>query len=366
MANIPFRDLRRQYQAMKPAVDGAIADVLARGRFILGERLEQFEAEFARYCGANYGVGVGSGTEALHLALVACGVGPGDEVISVSNTCVPTVSAISFAGATPAFVDIDPVTYTMEPGLIEDRITPRTRAIVPVHLYGQCADMDPILEIARRRGLRVIEDCAQAHGASYKGRMAGTMGDAGCYSFYPTKNLGAFGDAGIVVSSDRALAEKLRVLRNYGRTEGYAHPHKGFNSRLDELQAAILLAKLPHLKSWNDRRRQIVARYTQALTELGIVCPIEAPGRHHVYHLFVVRVADRASFQAAMHAHGVATWIHYPVPVHLLEAYSELSESGNNLPLTTSLASQVLSLPLYPELDDHEVDAVIAAAKRSL
>jgi dTDP-4-amino-4,6-dideoxygalactose transaminase len=364
--SVPFRDLRRQYLALKPAVDAAIADVLSRGQFILGERLEQFEAEFARYCGAGYGVGVGSGTEALHLALVACGVGPGDEVITVSNTCIPTVSAISLAGATPAFVDIDPVTYTMDPGLIENRITPHTRAILPVHLYGQCADMDPILEIARRRGLRVIEDCAQAHGGLYKGQMAGTMGDAGCYSFYPTKNLGAFGDAGMVVTNDPDLAEKLKALRNYGRTEGYSHPFRGFNSRLDELQAAILLAKLPHLKPWNDRRRRIAARYTEALTRMGIVCPGEATGRHHVYHLFVIRVADRAAFQAAMSANGVATSIHYPVPVHLVEAYRDLPESGEHLSHTTLFASQILSLPLYPELADHEIDAVIDAAKRSL
>jgi dTDP-4-amino-4,6-dideoxygalactose transaminase len=351
---------------MKPELDAAIADVLSRGRFILAERLEEFEAAFAAYCGAGYAVGVGSGTEALHLALVACGIRPGDEVITVSHTCVPTVSAVSFAGARPAFVDIDPETYTMDPGSIEEHITPRTKAILPVHLYGQCADMDPILDMAQRRGLRVIEDCAQAHGALYKGRTAGTMGDAGCYSFYPTKNLGAFGDGGMVVTSDRDLAERLKALRNYGRTEGYAHPRKGFNSRLDELQAAVLLAKLPNLKSWNDRRRQIAATYTERLAALGIACPVEAPGRHHVYHLFVIRIPNRAAFQASMDSFGVATSIHYPAPVHLLEAYSELSESGRHLPQTTLLASQIVSLPLYPELHDHEVDVIIDAAKRSL
>ncbi|MSS70115.1 MAG: DegT/DnrJ/EryC1/StrS family aminotransferase [Candidatus Latescibacteria bacterium] len=363
---IPFGDLARQYRGMQSEIDGAVAQVLARGWYVLGEKVEQFETAFAQYCGAKYAVGVGSGVDALHLSLVACGVGPGDEVITVSNTCVPTLSAVSSSGASPALVDADPVTYTMDPGKIEDRITDRTRAILPVHLYGQCADMDPILEIARRRGLRVVEDCAQAHGATYRGRKAGTMGDTGCFSFYPSKNLGAVGDGGLVTTNDAGLAERLKQLRNYGQERRYYHKVKGFNSRLDELQAAVLLAKLSHLDGWNARRREIAAAYTKGLSDTDVVCPVEASGRWHNYHLYVVRVSGRDRFQERLLASGVQTVIHYPVPIHRQEAYAETQGQARYLEQTDLMAPQIVSLPSFPELTDEEVGTVIAAVRKAM
>jgi dTDP-4-amino-4,6-dideoxygalactose transaminase len=362
MIKVEFLDLRRGTAALRSRIGAAIGDVLDAGRFVLGEKVEAFERAFARYCGGAYGVGTASGTDALRLALTACGVGAGDEVITVSNTGVPTVSAIASIGATPVFVDIDPATYTMDPELIESRVTGRTRAIVPVHLYGQCAEMDGILAVARRHGLRVVEDCAQAHGARCGGRMAGTMGDAGCYSFYPTKNLGALGDAGMVVTSDRGVAEAVRLGRNYGATSREACAVKGLNSRLDEIQAAILLEKLPWLDGWNERRRQIALVYSERLAGAGVLCPREAAARHHVYHLYVVRVKDREGFRARMAERGIGTLVHYPVPVHRLAAYRELAGYDADLPITNDAAAQVVSLPLYPELEDHEVEAVAAAA----
>ncbi|MBI3781077.1 MAG: DegT/DnrJ/EryC1/StrS family aminotransferase [candidate division NC10 bacterium] len=360
---IPFGDLRRQYRAIQADINRAIGEVLHGGWFILGERVADFEEAFSRYCGATYGVGVGSGTEALHLALLACGVDPGDEVITVANTCVPTISAISFAGARAVFADTDPITYTIDPSAIEPLITGRTAAILPVHLYGQCADMEPIVEIARRHSLRVIEDCAQAHGASYYGKKAGTMGDAGCFSFYPTKNLGAFGDAGMVVTNDEDIATRVRLLRNHGERQRYYHSIKGFSSRLDEMQAAILLAKLPHLDVWNERRRTIATAYTRGFECSDIVCPVEETGRYHVYHQYVVRVADRDRFRAYLKTYGIGTMIHYPVPIHRQEAYAEHKEAGVHLPRTEEISAQILSLPIYPELENEEVSRVIAACR---
>ena len=360
---VRFGDLKRNYRAIKTEIDQAIAEVLDQGWFILGKRVQQFEELFSRYCGVDYGVGVGSGTEALHLALVACGIQPGDEVITVANTCVPTVSAISSAGATPVLVDPDPATYNMDPFVVEARISPRTRAILPVHLYGQCADMDPIIEIARRHNLRVIEDCAQAHGAKYKGRPAGSMSDAGCYSFYPSKNLGAFGDGGMVVTSDREIAERVRMLRSYGAQERDHSEIKGFNSRLDEMQAAILVAKLPYVDAWNLRRRAIAEVYASALAETGIICPVEAPERYHVYHLYVVRVEDRDRFRGHLRECGIDTGVHYPVPIHRQAAYSECREMAPYLPVTDKITSHIVSLPIYPELHDAEVDRVVEACR---
>ncbi|WAL60531.1 DegT/DnrJ/EryC1/StrS family aminotransferase [Thermocoleostomius sinensis] len=356
---IPFGDLKRQYDQLREPIDRATQEVYSSGWFVLGQHVQRFEAEFATYCGAMHGVGVGSGTEAIHLALLACGVEPGDEVITVSNTCVPTLSAISFAGAVPVFVDIDETTYTIDPARIEERITSKTKAIVPVHLYGQCADMDPILEIANRYGLVVVEDCAQATGAKYKGRMAGTMGHAGAFSFYPSKNLGAFGDGGLVLTNNATIADRVTKLRNYGQEKRYYHAIKGFNSRLDELQAAILSAKLPYLDQWNDRRRQIASRYDQAFSSLNVVCPVEAPDRVHVYHLYVIRVPQREQFQAFLAEKGIGTIIHYPVPVHLQASYSEYRDQGTYLPITEQQRRDIISLPLYPELTDDEVDYII-------
>lgn len=356
---IPFGDLKRQYEQLREQIDTVTRDVYESGWFILGQQVQRFEANFAQYCGAKYAVGVGSGTEALHLALMACGVQPGDEVITVANTCIPTISAVSFAGAVPVFVDIDEKTFTINPTLIEERITPKTKAILPVHLYGQCADMDPILEIARRYNLAVVEDCAQAAGSQYKGRMAGTMGHAGAFSFYPSKNLGAFGDGGLVLTNDEDLSQTVVKLRNYGQEKRYYHSIKGFNSRLDELQAAILDAKLPYLDSWNERRQEIAKRYHEDFSPIGMYCPLESPDRFHTYHLYVIRVPQRDRFQKFLAEKGIATIIHYPIPVHLQESYSECRIQGKYLPLTEQLASEIVSLPLYPELTDEEVNYVI-------
>jgi dTDP-4-amino-4,6-dideoxygalactose transaminase len=357
--NIPFGNLKRQYEQLQLEIDAVTRQVYESGWFVLGDRVKSFEASFARYCGSKYAIGVGSGTEAIHLALLACGVQCGDEVITVANTCVPTLSAISFAGATPIFIDIDETTFTIDPTLIEARITPKTKAIVPVHLYGQCAAMNPILEIAKKYNLAVVEDCAQAQGAMYCGKMAGTMGDAGAFSFYPSKNLGAFGDGGLVLTDNEAIAEAVNKLRNYGQSQRYYHDIKGFNSRLDELQAAILDIKLPYLDKWNQRRREIAKRYHDAFLPVGINCPQETAECHHVYHLYVIRVRDRDRFQSLLQERGITTIIHYPVPVHLQDSYAECREQSPYLPITEKLASEIVSLPLYPELTDTEVDAII-------
>lgn len=356
---IPFGNLKQQYEQLREQIDTATREVYDSGWFILGQQVQGFEANFAQYCGGKYAVGVASGTEALHLSLIACGVQPGDEVITVANTCVPTLSAVSFAGAVPVFVDIDEKTFTINPALVEERITPKTKAILPVHLYGQCADMNPILDIARQYGLAVVEDCAQAHGSQYKGRMAGTMGDAGAFSFYPSKNLGAFGDGGLVLTNHETTAQTLVKLRNYGQEKRYYHSIKGFNSRLDELQAAILNAKLPYLDAWNLRRREIAMRYYEAFSAVGICCPLEARDRFHTYHLYVLRVPHRERFQKLLEEKAIATLIHYPIPVHLQESYAECRVQGKYLPLTENLASEIVSLPLYPELTDEEVEHII-------
>jgi dTDP-4-amino-4,6-dideoxygalactose transaminase len=358
-SNIPFGNLKRQYELLKEEIDTATVEVYESGWFVLGKQVESFEANFAKYCGAKYSIGVGSGTEALHLALIACGVGPGDEVITVANTCIPTISAISFAGATPILVDIDDRSFTINPLLIEERIGSKTKAIIPVHLYGQCADMNPILDIAKRYNLKVIEDCAQSHRSLYHGRVAGTMGHAGAFSFYPSKNLGALGDGGLVLTNDEEIADKLVKLRNYGQEKRYYHSIKGFNSRLDELQAAILNVKLPHLDSWNQRRREIAKKYDRAFSGTSILCPQEMSDRFHTYHLYVVRVKEREQFQSLLQEKGIATIIHYPVPVHLQESYSECRNQSKYLPVTENLAGEIVSLPLYPELTDEEVDYVI-------
>jgi len=357
---VPFGNLKNNYFRQKEAIDHAVAAVLASGWFILGEKVTEFENAFAAYCGAKFGIGVGSGTEAIHLALLACGIMPGDEVITVANTCVPTISAISFAGAKPVLVDIDPTTYTIDPVRIAERITERTKVILPVHLYGQCADMDPILDIAQRYGLKVVEDCSQAHGAQYKGRTAGTMGDAGAYSFYPSKNLGAYGDAGLVVTNDPVVFDKIRMLRNYGEDKRYYHRIKGFNSRLDEIQAAILLAKLPLLDDVNRKRREIASRYTTAFRKLSsVISPIEANERYHVFHLYVIQVSERDKFQAFMMGKGISTLIHYPVPIHCQGSYTECSDQEKYLSQTDRTAASIVSLPLYPEMNNNQIDMVV-------
>lgn len=356
---IPFNQLKPQHEALRPELTAAFARVLDSGYLVLGREVEAFEAAFAAYCGCAHGVGVASGTEAIQLGLTALGVGPGDEVITVSHTAVPTVSALTSAGATPVLVDVDPTTMTMNASRIEERITRRTRAIVPVHLYGHPCDMDPILAVARRHGLRVLEDAAQAHGARYKGRPVGSLGDACAWSFYPTKNLGAMGDGGMVTTDDPAVAERVRRLRAYGQTSRYVHETKGINSRLDELQAALLAAKLPHLEGWNAARRERAARYGALLD--GVAKPTAMAWAEHVYHLYVVRVPGRDALQAALQSRGIGTLVHYPIPVHRQGAYRELADQAPYLPVTERVTAEILSLPLYPELPLADVETVAGA-----
>ena len=355
---------KAQYLAHQTEIDEAIRRVLEGGRYILGEEVKSFEAEFASFIGVGHGIGVGSGTEALHVALAACDVGPGDEVITVSHTAVATVAAIELTGATPVFVDIEPRFFTLDPQKLEAAITPRTRAIIPVHIYGQAADLEPIVEIARRHNLRLIEDCAQAHGAIYHGRRVGSYGDIGCFSFYPTKNLGAIGDGGILVTNNPELAEKARMLREYGWAERYISDLSGWNSRLDELQAAVLRAKLRYLDQDNTVRLRIARLYHNELSDTQINLPEVRPNSTHVFHLFVVLSDHRDSLQTFLRDNGVGTLVHYPVPVHLQPAYRGRLAGGDNLATTERLAARVLSLPLYPGIADAEVHAVVDAVKR--
>ncbi len=364
---IPFFLTKPQYLTIKGELDAAVHRVLDTSFFVLGQELTAFEGAWADYVGVARAVGVGSGTEAIHLALRALDTGPGDEVLTVSHTAVATTVAISSTGATPVFIDIDPHTYTMDCRDLERRITPRSKAIVPVHLYGHPADMDRILALARRHGLVVVEDAAQAHGAAYRGRRCGTLGAAGAFSFYPTKNLGAYGDGGAVVTNDVALAERLVLLRNYGWSERYYSAIKGYNSRLDELQAAVLGAKLPYLDTWNARRRRLAALYTAALAGASAIqVPTEAAWAMHTYHLYIVRVPERDRVLATLRERGVATQVHYPVPVHLQEAYQDLGYTAGSLPHTEQAAAEILSLPLYPELTDDDVQYVAAALRETV
>lgn len=356
MKVIKLVDLQRQYQPLKEEVLSAISRVLDGMNLYLGENVYQLERDFARFCQAKYAVGVGSGTDGLHLALRACGIGPGDEVLTAPNTFFATVEAIVMAGATPVFVDIDPHTYTIDPNLIEDAITPRTRAIVPVHLYGHPADMRPIISIARRYSLTVIEDACQAHGAEYDGQRAGSLGDAAVFSFYYSKNLGAYGEGGIVVTNHRDIATKVQMLRNHGSAERYRHSLIGVNSRLDEIQAAILRLKLGHLEKWNMKRRSLAIEYIRRLAELPeIRLPIERPGSRHVFHLFVIQVSKRNQVQQWLSRHGIETGIHYPLPVHLQEACSYLGYQEGSFPHAETAADQILSLPMHPDLTIDDV-----------
>lgn len=355
---VPFLDLKAQYNAIGPELQEAVSRVLESCAYALGPSVVAFEQAFASYCGAKHAVAVSSGTSALHVALLAAGVGEGDEVITVPMTFVATVAAILYARATPRFVDIDPVTWTMDPRQIEAAITPRTKAIMPVHLHGRVADMDPILEIARAHGLVVIEDAAQAHGAENKGRRAGSMGLAGCFSFYPGKNLGACGEGGAVVTDRDDLADRMRMLRDWGQSERYRHVLQGFNYRMDGVQGAALGVKLRHLESWNDGRRRAAAGYLARLAGTGIELPASAEGHDHVWHVFAVRVRDRARVQKAMTDAGVATGIHYPVPVHLQPAYAVPEYGVGSFPVSEALAAETLSLPMFPELTDRQLDRV--------
>lgn len=353
-------DLQSQNASIGPELERAIQDVIARGEFILGTRVREFESAFARYCGADEAVGVSSGTSALHLALLGAGIGPGDEVITTSFSFVATVAAIGYTGARPVLADIDPVTFTIDPGRIAELITPRTRAIVPVHLYGQPADLYPILDLARHHGLRVVEDAAQAHGAQYRGRPVGSLGDAGCFSFYPGKNLGAFGEAGAVVTSLPDLARSVRMLRDWGQGTPYHHAIKGFNARMDGIQGAVLGVKLAHLDRWNEGRRAHAARYDEAIGP-GVTRPAVAPWGTHVYHQYVIRTAQRALLRAEFERRSIETRIHYPVPIHLLDAWKSLGYREGDFPHAEQAAREVVSIPVHPELTEPDVDAVVAA-----
>lgn len=360
--SIPFFDLKKQYASIQPEIDSATARVLGGGQFILGPEVEAFEKEFAGYCGARHGIGVGSGTEALHLALLALGVCAGDEVITVPNTAVATVAAIELAGAQPVLVDVCADSMTMDPAQVEAAITPRTRVLIPVHLFGQSADLDPLIEIARKNKLALLEDCAQAHGATYRGKRVGTFGDISAFSFYPTKNLGAYGDGGIILTNDDHLAERVRLTRQYGWRKRYESETRGLNSRLDELQAAILRVKLKHLDEWNDARRERAAVYTELLPDRGVRVPAEMPYARHVFHLYVVQAARRSELAQFLQAKGIGTAIHYPSPVHLQAAYRQLAPEGA-MPVAEKLAREILSLPLYPELPLADVRAVAEAIR---
>ena len=363
--NIPFNELRSGYLAHQAEIDAAVQRVLASGWYILGQETAAFEQEFAAYCDAAGCVGVNSGTDALYLALRACGVGPGDEVITVAHTAVATVAAIRMTVATPVLVDIDPDTYTMAPAALAAAMTPATRAVIPVHLYGHPADMDAIREIAAT--CFVIEDCAQAHGAQYKGRPVGSFGDLACYSFYPTKNLGALGDGGAVTGNDAELLDKVRLLREYGWTPQarYVSHVEGVNSRLDELQAAILRVRLRHLDADNAARRRLAAFYDELLPA-AVKRPVAHPDAHHVYHLYVIQYAARDGLRARLAEQGVGAGIHYPVPVHLQPAYQSGQVRCHALPVTERAAGEVLSLPMYPTLTETQVRAVADAVATAL
>jgi dTDP-4-amino-4,6-dideoxygalactose transaminase len=354
---------RLQYLARKREIDDAILGVLNRGRYILGEEVKTLESDFAAYIGVKYGIGVGSGTEGLHLALKACEIGVGDEVITASHTAIATVAAIEQAGATPVLVDIEPDFFTIDSRRLATVITPKTKAIIPVHLYGQAADLDPILEIAGKYGLRVIEDCSQAHGATYKGKRVGSYGDMACFSFYPTKNLGALGDGGIVVTDQAEFALRLRLLREYGWAERYVSHFPGGNSRLDEVQAAILRVKLHYLDEDNAARAHIASMYNAKLIGCDMVLPTCRQETNHVYHLYVVRTQRRDALKKHLSDKGIGALVHYPVPVHLQPAYKGRLTGVDQLLETERAAREVLSLPIYPELNEANLETVIKALK---
>ncbi|MCX7839645.1 MAG: DegT/DnrJ/EryC1/StrS family aminotransferase [Anaerolineae bacterium] len=356
---IPFFDLTKQYETIKAEIDDATARELKSGWFILGPEVRAFEKEFAEYIGTRFAIGVGSGTEALHLALLALGIGAGDEVITVPNTAVATVAAIELTGARAVLCDVCPDSMLMDVASLERAITPRTRAIIPVHLFGQSCDLEPILEIARARKIFVLEDCAQAHGATYRGKRVGSWGDIAAFSFYPTKNLGAYGDGGAILTNDAQLAERVDLLRQYGWRERYVSEIKGTNSRLDELQAAILRVKLRHLDAWNAARRERAALYTELLRT--VTPPREMTYGQHVYHLYVVQTRNRQSLISNLQSRGIGTAIHYPLAIHQQAAYANLGYRDEDLPVASRLAREIVSLPLYPELSLDDVRAVAQA-----
>jgi dTDP-4-amino-4,6-dideoxygalactose transaminase len=363
---IPFVDLKAQYNSIKDEINTAVLNVLESTQFILGDEVLALEQEFSAYCSAEHGVALNTGTSALHLALLAAGVGAGDEVITVPFTFVATVAAIAYTGATPVFVDIDPVSYTMDVSQIEKAITEKTKAIIPVHLYGQPADMDPIMEIAHRHGLVVIEDAAQAHRSEYKGRRVGSIGDIGCFSFYPGKNLGAYGEGGMAVTNNLQYAQTMRMLRDWGQESRYNHVMKGYNYRMDGIQGAILRVKLRYLDRWTETRRTHAAQYDEHLKDSGLKTPVAMPYSYHVYHVYAVRSSQRASLQSALQVQGIQTGIHYPIPVHLQPAYADLGYQPGSFPNAEQVAKEEFSLPLYAELISTQVNLVAEILQQTL
>ena len=364
--SVPFIDFTEQNKSIRAQVDAGMEQVIAKASFIMGPEVKKFEDEFAAYCGVKYAVGVNSGTDALYLALAAMGVGPGDEVILPTYTFIATALCASYTGASVKFVDIDPVSYNMDPAKLNAVITSRTKVIIPVHLYGQMADMDEIMAIASKRGVKVLEDSCQAHGTRYKGKCSGSIGDAGCFSFYPTKGLGAWGDGGIVVTNDEKLAYMVKMLRDYGRTDRYAHKFKGHNSRLDTLQAVVLSAKLPHLDKWNEMRKAVAAQYAKAFAGTGVLVPTAKADREHVYQTYAVRVKNRAALMDKLKEKGVTSLIHYPIPIHLQEAYADAGYKAGDFPISEKICDEILSLPMFPHMSEAQVLEVARAVKESL
>lgn len=361
---VPFLDLKAQYESIKDEIAAAIELVLDNSAFAGGPLVEQFENEFAAFCGCQHAIGVSSGTEALWLALLVLGIGSGDEVITVPNTFIATAEAISFCGAKPVFVDIEEHTYNMNPALLEKAITAKTKAIIPVHLFGQMADMDPIMKIGQQYGLFIIEDASQAHGAKYGGRLAGSIGDVGCFSFYPGKNLGAYGEAGAIVTNDKDLMKKLKMLRDHGQQEKYYHKMIGWNSRMDGLQGAVLSAKLKHLKSWSEARQKNAKLYDELLADVdSVIRPLVADDAEHVYHIYAIRAQNRDALKSAHEAKNIHCGIHYPVPIHLQEAYLYQGIDNGSFPITEKCAEELLSLPMFPELTTDQIEHVVDEIK---
>lgn len=363
---VPLVDLRAQYMSLKPEIMAAFEEVLDGMQLFIGPRLCAFENAFASYCGCEYGVGVSSGTDALALALRACDIGPGDEVITVSNTFIATVEAIALVGAIPVFVDIDPETYLMDWRQLDHVLSPRTRAILPVHLYGHAAEMQPILDFARTHNLRVIEDASQAHGATYQGQRVGSLGDIAAFSLYYSKNLGAFGEAGICTTNDAALAEKMRMVRDHGSRIKYQHEVMGVNARLDEMQAAVLQIKMPYLERWNAARQAHAKFYTEQLRDVVDAVPVVRSWGTHVYCYYVIQVPERDQFRAVLEQEGIGSTIHYPTPIHLQPACQQYGYRSVDLPITETLASRIVSLPMYPELTEEQLHLVVTTVKNTV
>lgn len=364
---IPFVDLKAQYDSIKDEIDEAIQNILNTTSFIMGKELEKFEEEFASFCNTKYAIGVANGSDALILTLRACSISEGDEVITVPHTFIATTEAITHIGGKIVFVDISPKTYTIDVSKTEEKITEKTKAIILVHLYGQPADMDPILKIAKKYDLKVIEDAAQAHGAEYKGEKVGSIGDVACFSFYPGKNLGAYGDAGMITTNNKGIAEKIKLLRNHGRiTKKYEHDVEGYSSRLDNLQAAILRVKLRHLNKWNESRRKNAKKYNEILSNIdGIITPYEADYAKHVYHLYVIRTENREKLRKVLKSKGITSGIHYPIPLHLQPAYKYLGHKEGDFPVTEKASKEILSLPMFAELKEKQIIKIVESIKYS-